>query len=106
MFKNLVFGKNWHENIFLYVLYTTWFIYFVSLIGTASFGLSYLNILREILKIYISLFLIIKFNPFQKTQSFNKFDRRVTFEAGLFLFSTTILNKLMELYQMHFKNLI
>ena len=104
MFKNLIFGKNWHENIFLYVLYATWFIYFASLIGTVSFGISYLDLLREILKIYISLFLIIKFNPFQKIQDFSKFDRRVAFEAGLFLFSTTILNKLMELYLTHMKN--
>jgi hypothetical protein len=98
MLKALAFSKKWYENIFLYILYATWIIYFASIVGTISFGISYLGLLREILKIYISLFLIIKFNPFQKTQVFSRFDRRVAFEAGLFLFSSTILNKIIDAY--------
>jgi hypothetical protein len=96
--KKFFYGKGLHENMFLYILYISWIIYFISLIGTVKFGVQYLDSFREVLKIYVAIFLITKFNPYQKEKMMTKFDKQIAFHAGIFLFSTTILNGLVEHY--------
>ena len=97
-FKKLFYGKEFHEKIFLYIFYGSWIIYFITLIGTIQYGSEYLDFMREGLKIYVALFLIIKFNPFTNKTSFTQFDRRIAFQAGVFLLSTTILNNIIINY--------
>ena len=60
--------------------------------------------MREGLKIYVALFLIIKFNPFTNKTPFTQFDRRIAFQAGVFLLSTTILNTIIMNYTDNIKN--
>jgi hypothetical protein len=43
------------------------------------------------IRIYICIFLLWRFNPFQKIK-FNELDRHIAFSAGLVILSTTILN--------------
>ena len=43
------------------------------------------------LRTSISLFLILRFNPFNKNE-FSDYDKQIVFSSGLFLFSTTALN--------------
>jgi len=84
----------WHENIFLIVSHLTWIIYFLSIFGISIFGIKFFNNAQEIIRIYISLFLIIKFNPFTNKKSFTDFDKRIVFQAGVFILSTTIINQI------------
>ena len=92
------YGKGFGENIFLYILYGSWIIYFISLIGTFKFDIQYLDILREILKVYVALFLIIQFNPYKKERMMSKFDKQIVFQAGIFLFFTSILGGIVKTY--------
>jgi len=48
-------------------------------------------------KIYVSLFLLYRFNPFNKIK-FNNLDRKIAFSAGIFLITTTIIDDIVKKY--------
>ena len=61
-----------------------------------AFGLSvnapkYLVMLEYFLKIYVSLFLIWRFNPYRTVQ-FTNFDRKIAFNAGIFLLASMVVS--------------
>jgi len=85
--------KNIHkfqEIIFNYVIVITYFLYIIILLGLSSNAPEYLNDLQKYTKIYVSLFLILRFNPFRQIE-FTKLDSKIAFSAGLFLFATSAL---------------
>jgi hypothetical protein len=52
-----------------------------------------------IIKILIALFMIYRFNSYRKYKiQFTELDRKVAFSAGLFLFTTTIFNQILDAY--------
>jgi len=65
----------------------------ISYIGIWSLAPNYLEILRTFIQIYISLFLIIRFNPYVLRANFSELDRTVAFNAGIFVFANTIIAK-------------
>ena len=65
----------------------------VSYIGVWSLAPNYLEILRMILQIYVSVFLIIRFNPYVKRTNFSELDRKVAYSAGIFMFMSTVIAK-------------
>jgi hypothetical protein len=85
----------YQEMVFDWILYLSWILYL-----TAYFGILYsyngqaelLKILDTYMKYYISAFLLIRFNPFTKTQ-FTNFDRKVVFSSAIFLITTTALGQ-------------
>jgi hypothetical protein len=97
--KNLFYGKKWHENLFLYLLYFSWLIFGIALFGISALAPQHLSMLKNILKIYISIFLIIKFNIYNKHNDYmNKFDKRIAFTSGVFLLLTTTITDIVEKY--------
>jgi hypothetical protein len=74
-------------SILLYVLY------FAVIMGLSVNAPRYIEDLQYYLKIYISLFLIIRFNNFRHIE-FTELDRKIAFNAGIFLLSATILDQL------------
>lgn len=89
-------------NIFILVNYL---LYGLFSIGFAANAPQYLDILDTYVKIYISLFLLWRFNVFRSVQ-FTDLDRKIVFSAGLFLFSTTVVNQLLVSYLTSFKRWI
>lgn len=65
----------------------------ISYIGIWSLAPNYLDLLRTVTQLYISLFLIIRFNPYASRHNFSDLDRRVAFSAGMFLITSTIISK-------------
>ena len=59
------------------------------------FNPRYLDTLNLIIKVYVSLFLIIRFNPFIKLK-INNFDRKIIFSSGIFLLSTTAITEFIK----------
>jgi hypothetical protein len=57
------------------------------------------------LKIAISMFLIYRFNPF-KTIIFNELDRRIAFSAGMILFTSSVLNKILPIIDTKYREII
>uniref|UniRef100_A0A6C0CGV7 Uncharacterized protein n=1 Tax=viral metagenome TaxID=1070528 RepID=A0A6C0CGV7_9ZZZZ len=49
------------------------------------------------LKVFMAVFLIVRFNPFTSVK-FTEFDRKVVFGTGLFLFTVTIVNNYLQTY--------
>lgn len=85
------------ENLFFYGLITSYILYFFALLGIYNKAPEYLETLSMVLKTYVSLFLIIKFNPYTK-HNFNEFDRKVAYAAGFFLFFTTTVSEIVSSY--------
>lgn len=68
----------------------------ISLYILIAFGLSklapqYLIYLQKFLKIYVSSFLIYRFNPFREVE-FTELDRKIAFDAGILLIGSDIIN--------------
>ena len=82
----------WHQKLFLYTLYFSWFLYILSLI--AYFSLHVTPIYSEIdrfIKLYIGSILIYKFNPVFGKGDFTKFDKKLAWHAGFYLFISSII---------------
>lgn len=66
----------------------TWLLYVVVALGISVNAPQYLHTLQTMVKLYISLFLMARFNPFRQVQ-FTELDSKIAFSAGAFLFATT-----------------
>ena len=97
--------KNQEPVLSSVLKYTTYVIYAIY-IGIA-FGINknaetYLISLSNFVKIYISCFLIYKFNPLSKAQ-FTEFDREAAYKAGVLLFFNTIIAETLIAFLRRFK---
>jgi hypothetical protein len=81
-------------DIFIIISYLT---YALILLGITTTKPKYLVYMDTIVQAYISLFLIIRFNPYRNIL-FTELDRKICFSAGLFLFTTTAINRIMINY--------
>jgi hypothetical protein len=86
-------------------MYITWLLYFAIALGISVNAPEYLNTLQSFLKIYISLFLIYRFNPFRKVK-FTELDSKIAFSAGVFLLGTTAIDGIIQNYISTFKEYI
>ena len=77
------------------ILFVTYFLYFLLALGIYFISPQYINLLHDIVKIYICFFLIYRFNPWRITKC-NHLDKRIAFSAGFFLLSTTIFENILK----------
>ena len=85
------------SQAFSFIMYLTWVLYFIILLGLSAKAPQYLNNLQYYVKIYVSLFLILRFNPFRQTR-FTKLDASIACSAGMFLITTTAIDKIVITY--------
>jgi len=95
--------KNIQSKFFNFIIFTTYFLYFLVIFGLSTNAPQYLEIFQTFVKIYISLFLIIRFNPFRNIL-FNELDKKIVFSAGVFLLMTTFVNEIATFYLNKIKN--
>lgn len=81
-----------HEIIFHSALYLSYFLYIIAYLQIGYYNPRYLDILQLYMKYYVTLFLLIRFNPFTNN-TFNEFDRKVVFSSAIFLLTTTTFNE-------------
>lgn len=93
------------NTFFSYVILVSYFLYFIALFGLSSTAPNYLNELQYWVKIYVSLFLIWRFNWFRKIK-FNELDKKIAFSAGLFLLTTTFIDQMINSYLIKIKQKI
>lgn len=84
-------------HAFTLTLYLSWILYFSILLGLYASAPEYLNTLHSFVKIYVSLFLIYRFNPFRHVK-FTELDAKISFSAGMFLLGTTAINQILQSY--------
>lgn len=97
--------RNNHEKLFIYGLYSSYVLFIIVLLGLSTTAPKYLSSLEKFLKLYVSLFLLWRFNPLRK-KPFRKFDRRVVFSCALFLLMTTLLTDAVMTYMQLFRGKI
>ena len=85
------------NTVFNYIIFISYLLYILIALGVSANAPQYLETIQYWVKIYISLFLIYRFNFLRKIQ-FTDLDRKVAFSAGLFLFTTTIFNQVLTNY--------
>jgi len=76
-------------KIFNLTIAASYILYACILFGVINSAPKYLELLKTLVSIYVCLFLIIRFNPFRKTPTFTELDRKIAFNAGLFILMTT-----------------
>ena len=94
MIKNVY---HFQYTAFSFVIYLTWILYIIILLGLSENAPQYLDDLEYYVKIYVSLFLLYRFNPFRRVQ-FTKLDSKIAFSAGFFLFATTAIEGILVKY--------
>ena len=82
---------------FTLIIYVTWILYIVIALNLSVSAPEYLNYLQSFMKIYISLFLIYRFNPFRRVK-FTELDSKIAFSSGLFLLGTTTIDNILTNY--------
>lgn len=80
---------------FKYMYYMIYGLYIAIALGLSVKAPQYLDWLLSLSKLYVSLFLIWRFNPFRRV-TFTKLDATVAFSAGTFLLATTAINTLIQ----------
>ena len=86
------------EHIFDFTFLIIYILYFAIALGLSATAPKYLSFLDYYVKIYVSLFLIWRFNPFRHVK-FTSFDKKIVFNAGIFvLFATTSINEILINY--------
>ena len=75
-----------HKHAIDIMIYGSYVLYAIAFSGILSLNPDYLSTLETITQVYISLFLIIRFNPFVKKSTMTTLDRNMAYRAGIFLF--------------------
>ncbi len=81
-------AEKWHQNIYRVLLYISYLLYFLSIIGISLLNPKKLEIVNSILTLYVCLILLFRFNPlidYSYNKTDNKFDREIAFTAGFLL---------------------
>ncbi len=83
-------NSKWHKQMFIYILYFSYLLIFISFTGIVSWSPEYLSIIQKYIIYYISIILIWRFNPFiNKNIAYDEYDRRIVYSAGIALLMTT-----------------
>ncbi len=104
----MTFNKELHRfqnRIYDIVVYITWFLYIAIALGLSANAPEYLDDLQYYIKLYVSLFLIYRFNPFRRVK-FTGLDAKIAFSAGVFLLATTAINSVLQNYVTDLKGYI
>lgn len=83
------------EKVFDAIMNGIFLLYIIVALGVSASAPTYLSTLDYYIRLYVSLFLIYRFNPFRQIK-FTDFDRKIAFNAGIFLITTTALNQVLE----------
>tara|TARA_E500000178_G_C16882719_1_gene689776 strand:+ start:190 stop:480 length:291 start_codon:yes stop_codon:yes gene_type:complete len=81
-----------YEILFNYLTYFYYIITVLALIGVYTITPGYLDELKTFIKIFVSLILIYKFNPLREKVYCSKFDKKIIFNAGIYLLLTTFIS--------------
>ena len=84
--------NNLQERFWDIFIYVSYFLIIISSLGLSQSAPKYLQYLDYYVRIYICLFLIWRFNPLRSYYEFTDLDRKISFSAGLFILTTTVLN--------------
>jgi hypothetical protein len=94
----------YQERFFDGVIIIIYILIIISFLGIFTNASTYLNDVNYYLRVYVCLFLIWRFNPFRSIDMFTNLDRKIAFNAGIFILTTTILNTYIVEIKQKFNN--
>lgn len=94
----------WHEEAFHITVYMSYALYIIAFTGILSFNPKYLSTLETIIKYYIAIILLIRFNPYVN-RKVTQFDKHLVFEAAMLLFISTTAYAIAKSYINEFAHL-
>ena len=81
-----MFSQKFQMNAFITITVITYILYIVSLLGLTTVDTApYVTVIHSYIQIYVSLFLMYRFNPFRNKKEFSELDKKIAFTAGTFL---------------------
>lgn len=89
------FSLDAQSKLFDYLTYATYLLLILSVLGVAQWAPIYLKDIDLYSRVYISLFLLLRFNPWSKV-TLTEMDRKIAFSAGALLITTTFLGKYVQ----------
>lgn len=98
------FLQNLQERLFDFFILISYILIFASFLSSSKSASLYLELLDYYVRIYICLFLIWRFNPLRSNFEFTDLDRKIAFNAGLIILTTTYLNKYLNYLKTTIKN--
>ena len=104
----MFFSKDLHKfqtQMFDIITILSFILYFVIAIGISANAPEYLGTLQSYTKLYVSLFLIWRFNPFRRVRV-TELDGRIAFSAGIFLLTTTAFDSIVTYYLNSIKKVV
>ena len=92
------------ERIFDMIVALSFVLMIVSSLGVSAYAPTYSHQLISIINLYVAIVLLWRFNSFRKRVEFSSLDRKIAFSAGLFMITTTFLNKYIEMIKSYGTN--
>ena len=83
---------SWHKKAYTVALYASYALFAIAFTGVVALDPKYLGVLDTLLKYYVSVFLMVRFNPWAKRpvdKEAYKFEKRIAFVGGVSLLLTT-----------------
>ena len=96
---------SWHKKAYTVALYASYALFAIAFTGVIALDPKYLGALETLLKYYVSVFLMVRFNPWAKRpvdKEAREFDRRIAFVGGVSLLLTTAAAGIMRQYAASF----
>lgn len=96
----MFFSKDIHKfqtQMFDIITILSFALYIAIAIGLSANAPEYLDELQRYTKLYVSLFLVWRFNPFRRV-TFTELDGKIAFSAGIFLLTTTAFEQILKTY--------
>ena len=94
-----------HTSTYLWLALLVHVVYFAVLVGLVDTAPEYIHTLESYIKVYVALFLVLRFNKYTGTSTFTPLDRKIVFTAGMVVLSTSALNWLVDSYKSQVRSL-
>lgn len=85
------------EFIFDILIVFSYILLIISSLGISATAPKLLETLDYYIRVYICLFLIWRFQPFRITNTFTNLDRKIAFNAGMLILTTSIITNYREI---------
>ena len=93
-----------HTSTYLWLALLIHVVYLAVLVGLVDTAPEYIHTLESYVKVYVALFLVLRFNKYTGTSNFTPLDRKIVFSAGLVVLSTSALGWLVDSYKKQVKD--
>ena len=86
----------YQEKAFNITIIITYALIIITAVGLSNKAPQYLETFDYYVKIYVCLFLVWRFNPLRKIDTFTSLDKKIAFSAGLFILTSNYLQLFLD----------